>query len=684
MDKSRYKPKFSLRKKLFLFVVAIVVGLLAVVYIVTLRDERIALQNQLRARGNALARMLAGNVRILVANAIEHTIGGLKNFKKPQPYMFQNFDPDTLFDLGRLLSQITKDEDIVWGVILDPFGRVIVHSNPDIEYMSKFELPGGVFHFIDIYQMRSAVEEKIYDVKDLDELKKGTPVWNGIFDSVVNRFSELNRSEVERLFEYVVREMKKENEDLKDKLKSLHPELRLYFRKHRNRELGKTLKPFIDELLGITKRTSFIKRSAYETLKSVLSALKSLKARFSEEMESADVVRRAELKMQLKDLSAVEQVVEAFMSNFDVSAFVQFYTEDIGGVAVEFIDVSYPLLLRRGDFSTYVGEIHIGMSQRSILYAIRVAEVKLQFAALVAIAAGIVFTVILVAFITKPIKRIVNSMRRLGEEGLSENVKVRKVKTGDEIQLIAESFNEMVDGLIEKEKMRDVMNKVVSKEIAEELMKKGVQLGGERRFVTLLFSDIRGFTAMSEKMEPEEIVAVLNEYMNEMVKVVEKYGGVVDKFVGDEIMVIYGAPISRGEVEDAKAAVRTAVGMIKRLKELNEQWRSQGKREIFAGIGLNSGYVVAGNMGSEKRLSYTVIGDTVNTAARLCGAAGKLQILISQPTYELVKDIVVVNELEPIKVKGKSEPLRIYEVIDVKEEEETSETEELEKIQEAA
>jgi len=136
--------------------------------------------------------------------------------------------------------------------------------------------------------------------------------------------------------------------------------------------------------------------------------------------------------------------------------------------------------------------------------------------------------------------------------------------------------------------------------------------------------------------------------------------------VGDEIMVVYGAPISFSEKGDAFLAVITAYDMIKRIEELHKIWQEQGKPLLTPGIGINSGHVVAGNMGSKDRLSYTVIGDAVNTAARLCSAAPGKHCIISENTHKLVNDLIEVEEQEPIRVKGKSEPLKIYSVTGIK------------------
>ncbi len=227
---------------------------------------------------------------------------------------------------------------------------------------------------------------------------------------------------------------------------------------------------------------------------------------------------------------------------------------------------------------------------------------------------------------------------------------------------------EIAEEMALKELMQreNIINKVVSREIARELVRKGINLGGEKRFVSVMFVDIRGFTSISENLEPERVVEILNTYMGEMVKVVEKFGGTVDKFIGDGIMVVFGVPVSLGEKEDALRSVKTAVAMRNRLKELGEFWKSKNLPFIASGFGINSGWVVAGNMGTENRITYTVIGDTVNIASRLCDHAPPMKILISKSTYDMVKDEVIAEKIFPVHLKGKSHAVEIYDMKDLK------------------
>jgi adenylate cyclase len=187
-----------------------------------------------------------------------------------------------------------------------------------------------------------------------------------------------------------------------------------------------------------------------------------------------------------------------------------------------------------------------------------------------------------------------------------------------------------------------------------------VQLGGTKRPVVVFFSDIRGFTPMSEEMSPDEIATLLTEYFTEMVEIVFEHGGTLDKFMGDAIMALWGAPLSRDD--DADRAIQAAIEMQGVLDELNDKWAEEGRRRVQIGIGINFGEVFAGNIGSDRRLEYTVIGDAVNTASRLCAQAGPGEILITEPLYRSLKQPPQVETLAPLQLKGKAQAVPLYRV----------------------
>ncbi len=187
-----------------------------------------------------------------------------------------------------------------------------------------------------------------------------------------------------------------------------------------------------------------------------------------------------------------------------------------------------------------------------------------------------------------------------------------------------------------------------------------VQLGGTKRPVVVFFSDIRGFTSMSENMSPDGIATLLTEYFTEMVEIVFEHGGTLDKFMGDAIMALWGAPIEHDD--DADRAMRAAIQQQEMLAQLNEKWTENGRPTVEIGIGINFGEVFAGNIGSERRLEYTVIGDAVNTASRLCSKAEPGEILISEPFYKALKEPPEVEALEPLELKGKAKAVPVYRV----------------------
>ena len=187
-----------------------------------------------------------------------------------------------------------------------------------------------------------------------------------------------------------------------------------------------------------------------------------------------------------------------------------------------------------------------------------------------------------------------------------------------------------------------------------------LKLGGDKRRVSVLFSDIRGFTALSETMNPDDMAHLLTEYFTEMVECVFKGGGTLDKFIGDAVMAQWGAPI--GADDDPDKAMAAGIEMIKELDALNIRWKAAGKPVLQIGIGLNVGEAFAGNIGSERRMEYTVIGDTVNTASRLCSAAGPREILISDEFRRALRSPPPLVEMPPMQLKGKSQPVPVYRV----------------------
>ncbi|MCK4776877.1 MAG: adenylate/guanylate cyclase domain-containing protein, partial [Actinomycetia bacterium] len=220
----------------------------------------------------------------------------------------------------------------------------------------------------------------------------------------------------------------------------------------------------------------------------------------------------------------------------------------------------------------------------------------------------------------------------------------------------------------EKQAIKGMFGKYVNPEVVEELLKdpNALKLGGENRLITVLFSDVRGFTTISEQLgDPQKLVELLNEYLGAMTDIILGDDGTLDKYVGDEIMAFWGAPIE--DKDHAFKSCKSALKQMERLHELQAQWKAEGKPYVNIGIGVNTGIMTVGNMGSSARMDYTLMGDNVNLGARLEGVNKQYgtNIIISEYTYNYVRNRVVVRELDRIRVKGKSEPVLIFELIDV-------------------
>jgi adenylate cyclase len=293
--------------------------------------------------------------------------------------------------------------------------------------------------------------------------------------------------------------------------------------------------------------------------------------------------------------------------------------------------------------------------QRNLIYALVVL--------LLATATSIAFGTRLASVMSRAIKRLQAAQKRLEAQDF---VHVDAVKTGDELEDLATGFNQMVDQLKAADEMKTTMGKYMARKVMAHLLKEKMSLGGEKLEVTILFTDIRSFTSISENMDPQALVALLNEYFTEMVAIVIGQDGVVDKYIGDAIMVVFGAP--EPMAEDAIRAVRSAVGMRNALTKLNERLRERGVAPLRTGIGIHTGEVIAGSIGHEEQRQYTVIGDAVNLASRLETATKDLgvNILISEHTYALVKDHIEARQVKEIHVKGRAQPVMTYEVLGLK------------------
>lgn len=226
------------------------------------------------------------------------------------------------------------------------------------------------------------------------------------------------------------------------------------------------------------------------------------------------------------------------------------------------------------------------------------------------------------------------------------------------------SYKYLIEGR-KKEKIQTAMSKYISKDVMQNVVQNidSIKLGGKRAEVTVLFADIRGFTSISEQLSPVEVTKILNEYFSELVPIIEQHKGILNKFMGDAILAIFGEPIKNEN--HPIDAVKCANKMLKKVKLLQEKWLNEGKPKIEIGIGIATGEAFVGNIGSEERLEYTVIGDTVNTASRIenYNKVYRTNFLISEETYLKVQKYVDVIKIREVSIRGKAKKINIYEVL---------------------
>lgn len=273
-------------------------------------------------------------------------------------------------------------------------------------------------------------------------------------------------------------------------------------------------------------------------------------------------------------------------------------------------------------------------------------------------------TLLIIYFFARRITKPITALLAVTDEISKGNFKIDiKPTSHDEIGILTNQFEKMSQGLQEREEVKNALGRFVNPSVLEKVLSKNLKLGGERRMAAIFFSDIRSFTAISEKLEPEEVVEFLNQYMTAMVSCIDLTFGVVDKFIGDAIMATWGAVDTIGN--PAENAINSALMMRDSLIRFNSKRGGEKKPIIKIGCGMNYGPVIAGQIGSENRLEYTVIGDAVNLASRVetLNKPFGTDILISEDMYNEVKEIYLVEKMKEIEVKGKSKPQTVYAVI---------------------
>ncbi|WP_295902256.1 adenylate/guanylate cyclase domain-containing protein [uncultured Bdellovibrio sp.] len=300
-------------------------------------------------------------------------------------------------------------------------------------------------------------------------------------------------------------------------------------------------------------------------------------------------------------------------------------------------------------------------SEETILEVSHEVKRRAIFVAGSAISMAIFFIFLFSMTLTSPIEKLADMINLVSKGNF--DVKARaQVRSHDEVGDLAEAFDHMTEGLKERDKVKNLFSKFHGSSVAEDLISKDIGVGGQSKEVVVFFSDIRGFTAFSEKRSPEEVVEMLNEYFGVMVKIINSHGGVVDKFIGDAIMAVWGAP--KGSERDAHNAVRACLEMRKALEGLNELRISRGQPAINIGMGLHAGAAISGTIGSDERMEYTVIGNTVNTASRIEAStkAFGADLLISDTVIEKIGEDFKTELAGAAEVKGRSEALKMFKV----------------------
>ena len=263
--------------------------------------------------------------------------------------------------------------------------------------------------------------------------------------------------------------------------------------------------------------------------------------------------------------------------------------------------------------------------------------------------------------ITQPVRRLANAAKQVAAGNYGEPILLLQ---DDEIGELATAFNNMSTGLTERDQVRDILGKIASHEVAEQLLNHNIELGGEERDVTVLFTDIRDFTALCERHQPALTIGLLNRYLTLINAIVDEHGGVIDKYTGDGVMALFGAPISRPD--DPQRAVRAALAIDTRMHQLARELAAEDLPNPEVGIGVNTSRVIAGNIGSPSRLNYTVLGDGVNLASRLENLTKRYEvpILVGEATAIAARNFAYL-EIDKVRVRGKSTAARIFQPLGV-------------------
>lgn len=308
-----------------------------------------------------------------------------------------------------------------------------------------------------------------------------------------------------------------------------------------------------------------------------------------------------------------------------------------------------------------VGEVHLAISQRKIFENIHDAKISILVLTAFITLLGIMLSLALSMYFSRPIRKLGESIKALAMDDFDHRVAVNR---NDELGDLGSAFNRMAEDLALKDKIKDSFGQYVTPEIVDMILENpdNQWMKGLKVEATVLFVDIRGFTGLAEEKEPEIVIEMLNDHFTRITDIVIRHGGHLNKFVGDEAMIVFGTPAPN--LQHAEAAVRAALDIQEEIARIDRK-KKMGDVSFEVGIGINSGEIVAGNLGSPKRMEYTVIGDNVNVASRLTSLAKSGEILISKQTYESIEDNsrLKVTKRGKVSVKGKKVEITIFNVL---------------------
>ncbi len=322
-----------------------------------------------------------------------------------------------------------------------------------------------------------------------------------------------------------------------------------------------------------------------------------------------------------------------------------------------FLQVNAPLK----DHGAVVAVLMLNKFANPVAVAVRARTLRVTALSAALVAVGLALFALISARMLGPMRQLTAAAAQVAGGDLS--IIVPPSTSRDEVGRLSRAFARMVDGLRQRDFIRDTFGRYVTREVVDEILGSpdGLRLGGELRVVTILVTDLRGFTALASTLRPDEVLAVLNRYLERMVSVVQRYRGTIDEIQGDGLLTFFGAPLAAPD--DVHRAVACAVEMQLALDDFNAEQAQAGRPRLDMGIGINTGEVIIGNIGSERRSKYGAVGTAVNMAYRIESETVGGQILVSEETHQRVRDIVRVRGSLRVEFKGLDHPLTLYDVV---------------------